>query len=233
MAGLTAKQQRFVEEYLVDLNATQAAIRAGYSVKTAEVIGHENLRKPKIQGFIDKALTERAERTEITADKVLRRWWDIATADPNDIIHLRRGCCRHCYGIGYQYQWRDEEEYQQAVGQAIKRAKEDETPAIPSAAGGYGFNRLLDPNESCPYCLGEGNPELHLADTRKLTGKARLLYAGIKQTQAGIEIKFQDQGKALENVARHLGMFIDKHELSGPGGGALNIVSSIPRPGGD
>ena len=46
--SLTAKQARFVEEYLIDLNATQAAIRAGYSEKTAAAVGHENLRKPKI-----------------------------------------------------------------------------------------------------------------------------------------------------------------------------------------
>ena len=96
VAKLTPKQQRFVEEYLCDLNATQAAIRAGYSAKTAEVIGHENLRKPNIQSEIDKVLANRSARTEITADKVLKRWWDIATADPNDIIHLRRCCCRHC-----------------------------------------------------------------------------------------------------------------------------------------
>ena len=49
MANLTPKQQRFVEEYLIDLNATQSAIRAGYSEKTAYSVGHENLKKPEIQ----------------------------------------------------------------------------------------------------------------------------------------------------------------------------------------
>lgn len=53
--ALTAKQQRFVEEYLVDLNATQAAVRAGYSKKTAGAIGGENLEKPEIQEAIQKA----------------------------------------------------------------------------------------------------------------------------------------------------------------------------------
>lgn len=56
MAKLTAKQQRFVDEYLIDLNATQAAIRAGYSIKTAEVIGCENLRKPNIKSRIEEQL---------------------------------------------------------------------------------------------------------------------------------------------------------------------------------
>ena len=69
--ALTPKQQRFVEEYLTDLNATQAAIRAGYSAKTAEVIGYENLRKPQVADAIKAAQSERSQRTEITADYVL------------------------------------------------------------------------------------------------------------------------------------------------------------------
>ena len=71
MDKLTAKQERFVAEYLIDLNATQAAIRAGYSVKTAAETGYENLRKPQIADAVQKALAERAERTEITQDYVL------------------------------------------------------------------------------------------------------------------------------------------------------------------
>jgi len=71
MANLTPKQQRFVEEYLIDLNATQAAIRAGYSEKTAKSIGQENLTKPDIQKAIQEAQNKRAERTEITQDYVL------------------------------------------------------------------------------------------------------------------------------------------------------------------
>jgi phage terminase small subunit len=69
---MTPKQQRFVDEYLIDLNATQAAIRAGYSEKTAYSIGDENLRKPEIAAAIQAAMDERAERTEITADYVLQ-----------------------------------------------------------------------------------------------------------------------------------------------------------------
>ena len=70
--SLTAKQRCFVEEYLVDLNATQAAIRAGYSEKTAADIGCENLTKPNIQQAIAEAMQARSERTEIEADQVLR-----------------------------------------------------------------------------------------------------------------------------------------------------------------
>jgi phage terminase small subunit len=70
--SLTTKQQRFAEEYLVDLNATQAAIRAGYSEKTAGSVGGENLKKPEIAAAIQLAMKKRSERTNVDADYVLR-----------------------------------------------------------------------------------------------------------------------------------------------------------------
>ena len=71
MANLTPKQQRFVDEYLIDLNATQAAIRAGYSEKTAKSIGQENLTKPDIQKAIEEAKNQVSKRTELTVDMVV------------------------------------------------------------------------------------------------------------------------------------------------------------------
>lgn len=68
---LTAKQELFVQEYLIDLNATQAAIRAGYSPTSAEVIGFDNLRKPKIAEQISFVKDARAKKTQITAEWVL------------------------------------------------------------------------------------------------------------------------------------------------------------------
>lgn len=84
--GLTEKQQRFVEEYLIDFNATQAAIRAGYSQKTAGAVGHENLRKPEIVSALNKAKQERCERTKIDADYVLKRLVEIDQMDIADIL---------------------------------------------------------------------------------------------------------------------------------------------------
>jgi phage terminase small subunit len=82
---LTPKQQRFVEEYLVDLNATQAAIRAGYSQDTAHAIGWENLRKPEISEAIVAAQKARSERTQIDAAWILKRLAIEATADLADL----------------------------------------------------------------------------------------------------------------------------------------------------
>lgn len=71
MAELTNKQARFVEEYLVDLNATQAAIRAGYSKKGATVRGSELLANRKVKRAVAVKRREQAKRTEITADMIL------------------------------------------------------------------------------------------------------------------------------------------------------------------
>lgn len=84
--ALTAKQRRFVEEYLIDLNATQAAIRAGYSPKRADAIGYENLRKPEIHAAIEAAQAERSKRTEITQDMVLRELAKIGFADIRKVV---------------------------------------------------------------------------------------------------------------------------------------------------
>jgi phage terminase small subunit len=65
---LTLKQERFINEYLIDLNATQAAIRAGYSEKTARSTGAENLTKPDIAAAVATAQGDRTERTNITQD---------------------------------------------------------------------------------------------------------------------------------------------------------------------
>ncbi len=85
--GLNAKQARFVEEYLIDLNATQAAIRAGYSAKTAGQQGFELLKKPEIEAALAEAQVERSDRTKIDADWVLTRLASEATADLADIYN--------------------------------------------------------------------------------------------------------------------------------------------------
>ena len=86
MANLTPKQQRFVEEYLIDLNATQAAIRAGYSEKTAKEIGSENLTKPNIAKAIQEAQSKRTEETQIDSAYVLKRLVEIDQMDVLDIM---------------------------------------------------------------------------------------------------------------------------------------------------
>lgn len=84
---LTPKQSMFIQEYLIDLNATQAAIRAGYSEKTAKEIGHENLTKPHIAAVLTKAMEKRSENVETSAEYVLDRLRQEVEADIADLYN--------------------------------------------------------------------------------------------------------------------------------------------------
>lgn len=84
--ALTVKQQRFVDEYLIDLNGKQAAIRAGYSEKTAEQGAVQLLRNTKVKFAVDKAIAERAKRTEVTADRVIQELSRLAFSDLRKVL---------------------------------------------------------------------------------------------------------------------------------------------------
>lgn len=89
---MTKKQKRFVDEYLIDLNATQAAIRAGYKAKNgqrASEIGHELLQKTPVSEAISEAIAERSKRTGINADRVLLELARIAFVNADDVINAK------------------------------------------------------------------------------------------------------------------------------------------------
>lgn len=84
--ALTPKQERFVAEYLVDLNATQAAVRAGYSEKTAYSQGQRLLKKVELQATIRAEMEKRSRRVEITQDRVLQEYARLAFFDPRKLF---------------------------------------------------------------------------------------------------------------------------------------------------
>ena len=88
MAKLTDKQKRFIDEYLIDMNATQAAIRAGYSERTAYRIGSELLQKTSVQEKLQERMHDREVRTEITQDKVLKELAAIAFSNGSDFAKV-------------------------------------------------------------------------------------------------------------------------------------------------
>ncbi len=215
--ALTPRQERFVEIYVRLLNATKAAIEAGYSRRTAEDIGRQLLRKTPVASAIAEKRAVLSERAEIDAAEVLRHWAEIARADPNELVQYRRACCRHCWGVGHAYQW-TQAELDRETARLIERGK----PA-PDAVGGTGFDVNRVPHPECPECGGEGKGRMIVSDTRHLRGAARRLYAGVKLGKDGLEVKMRDQDAALANIARHLGMFPTKVELTGRNGGPIEI----------
>ncbi|MBD0240610.1 terminase small subunit, partial [Acinetobacter baumannii] len=150
---------------------------------------------------------ELAERNKITQDKVLNRLWEMATADPNELIRYVRVNCRYCWGVDHYYQW-TKGEYHNACYNALVNQKPK-----PDCDGGFGFNKTRAPNPECPECQGEGNGYVTVADTTRVSEQAKMLYAGIKESQHGIEIKMNDQVAALIKAGQHIGMFKERVEL--------------------
>ena len=88
---MTKKQKRFIEEYLIDLNATQAAIRAGYSPDTAEQIGYQLLQKTSVSVEVSKAMAERSKRTGISQDRILLELAKMAFVEMTDVVDPETG----------------------------------------------------------------------------------------------------------------------------------------------
>lgn len=155
---LTNRQLRFVQEYLVDLNAKAACVRAGYSEKTAVKSGQRNLAHPEISEAIRAEMDRRGQRCEVTADRVIKELARIAFHDPSKIMMVTRG-------------------------QSVRITPTDE----------------LD--EDHRRCIGE-----------------------LAETKQGLRIKLGDKVRALELLGKHLGIWIDRTELSGPGGGPVRLA---------
>jgi len=238
-AELNDKQRRFCEEYLVDLNATQAYLRAGYEVseKTASTNSSRMLANAKVAAHIQALKKGRAERTGTDADMVVQQWREIAMANPNDLMEFRRGCCRFCWGKDFKYQRTPREmeaareAFERQVAAKIEQAKKDgEDAFIPppfDEEGGVGYNRTRAANKDCPECFGDGEGYAHFKDTRYLPAPALTLYGGVKVTREGIEIKVNSKEKALEMLARHNGMLIEKVEQTGKDGGPIEHKHNV------
>lgn len=160
--ALTDKKRRFVCEYLIDLNATQAAIRAGFSERTARSQGQRLLTNVDVQQAIAEAQQKRSERTEITQDRVLREYARLAFADIRKVA-----------------KW----------GESVAVTLED----------------------------GEGETILKhsvaLLSSADIDDDTALAIEEVSEGKAGLKIKMHDKKGALDSVARHLGMFVDRSEI--------------------
>jgi phage terminase small subunit len=168
--GLTPKERLFALEYLVDLNATQAAIRAGYSKKTAGAIGHENLKKPEIKEFLDEQIAKREKRVEVTADRVLAELMRVGFSD------LRRAF------------------NEDGSLKAPKDWPDDVAAAMSSV-------------EVVEEFEGKGEDRQQVGWTKK--------------------VKLWDKPRALEMLGKHLKLFAERVEHSGPSGGPIEFRDGL------
>jgi phage terminase small subunit len=220
------KDEIFCRAYVGEcaFNATRAYLLAYPDVteKSAGVLGHLLLKNLSVQDLIVKLMRERTDRLDIASDDVLRLLWQTVTADPNELVEVRRVPCRHCYGEGHLYQHTPAEWYdiQAAHRNACERAASVRAPAPaePDVKGGLGYDRRFPPLPDCPECGGMGEEIVLIKDTRNLSPAGRQLYAGAKKTKDGLQILTHSRDKALELIGRHLAMFTDNVNHKNNGG---------------
>lgn len=220
---LTVREQNFAMAFVGEANGdAMAAYRLAYSVAnskatTISTAASKVLGRPHVQAYIASLRAKITDRFEIGAADVLRKMWEIATADPRELIQAERRCCRHCHGVGFAYQWKDGNEWAIACAKELSASEiEKRPPLIPSNAGGFGFDHSLAPIDDCTECRGDGHLEVMIADTRKLSEAGAALYAGVKTTRDGVEVKMRDRDMMLTNVAKALGVFGDADSKGKP-----------------
>ena len=226
---LSELEAAFVEQYLVDLNGTQAYMRVkpGCANPSARVAATRLLAKTNIKDAVVKAKEELRKNTGISAAVAIQHAWAIATADSRELMENRVGCCRYCWGKDFRYQFtagefeRAEAELARKNEDLIKAGKPGVQEIDPR--GGIGFDRRLAPNPDCPECFGEGESRPVFKDTSKLSDGAAMLFAGVEQTEKGFRIKTHSKDAALDKVFKHLGLYKERIELTGKDGGPLEI----------
>ncbi|WP_321291363.1 terminase small subunit [Alcaligenes phenolicus] len=215
LEDLTDMQEVFVREYMTDWNGTKAAIRAGYSPKSASEIAYQLLQKTPVRDAIQALASVRARRLGIDADGVMMMWAAIIELDANELSQLRRVCCPYCHGENHERQYTPSGlesarlKHERERQRRLKADQNDDIGDFPEYEGEW-YDKRLPPAEDCPECHGEGVEEVWFADTRHLSPAARLAYSGVKVGRDGIEVLTMSKEKAADNLARALGLFKDK-----------------------
>lgn len=225
---LSLRHNAFVADLLVHGDQSLAYRNAfdcsGMNEKTISSGASKLVKQPHIATAIANHKQTVVDRAMLSVVEVMQEFVDIVTADVTKLMQWRKHCCRHCHGVDFHYQWRSVDEWCTAVIDTQRRnakATKAAPQEMPNDAGGYGYNPKKPPHDDCPHCMGDGFGYVWLADTRKLTGKEKKLFAGIKQTPNGVQILTRDQDTALKNLAQIMGLFVDRVQIGGEGGGPV------------
>jgi phage terminase small subunit len=209
----TTQEERFCRE-MARHGDPLLSIRVAYSVPTAsnrearqrsEVL----LAREDIQARVTDIVTQVASLSSISVATVMTHWWNLALADPNEVVQYRRNCCRYCHGLNNEYQW-TEGEYWSAVAKAVDNDKPQ-----PERAGGFGYDLSRGPSPDCGECAGEGLGEMHIPDTRLMSERGKLLFDGIEISKAGVKVKLNSRTDAMNNIAKFLGMYQERVDVGG------------------
>ena len=228
---LSATERKFALRYVS--NGGQCREAFTYAIKT-DKLSHgqitnrsiEMINRPHVRRYIQDLRTEISGSALYDVQQLFNDLVLIATADPDEIIGWRVGCCRHCYGVEHGYQWRDENELARAQASAIDSGSK----ILPDASGGFGFNFQLHPHPHCTHCRGEGVGRVRVADTSQLSPGGRRLFQGVKIGKDGqLEVKLRNQDEAVKNIMRMLGVYNPAAMLNPPK--LVRPVQDVPATG--
>lgn len=227
--GLTVQEELFCREYSTHQNATRAALSAGYGStrRSAEVKGCKLWARPEIKARVHELLSARADRLGVDADTILRLWSTLAGYDANEMVEYRRVCCPHCWSADHSHQMTPAEYYRekhaydkQVLSLILSNPKlQGQLPEFPPYEGEW-YDITKPPNPDCPNCRGEGVGEVFIHDTRKLSAAARRAYLGVTIGKDGLNILMASKEKAVENLAKAIGIFREKEEAKAVDGAA-------------
>jgi phage terminase small subunit len=253
---LTVKQDAFVLGYLETGNASEAYRRAydcqNMKEHTINNRASELLRHSGIKARVEELRERTVSSAVLQKADVINLITEIATADASHLSQIQVRNCRHCWGLGHRYHWTNATEFafrcaevsdsnaaairehERMTAGSSKHVPPPKPREMPTDEGGYGFVVTNPPNPECPSCLGEGHEVIVFRDTRHLKGAAKRLFAGVKKTKEGIEIKQRDQDKALEMLAKIHGVLLPDAPPASTGptinnnGGTVNILPADP-----
>lgn len=188
MAELTHKQERFAFEYAIDGHGTNAAIRAGYAERGADVQASILLKNPRILELIEHHKRAAAALATTSLAEIILELKDMALADRTEIVKLVSDPCLSCYTV---------EQYQ-----TFKTA---------------GLRHLVEvPNPECVLCRGKGVDRVHMTPTAQLSRRARKLVLGYEQKKDGIKVSMINPVEMMREICKILGYYApEKKELGG------------------
>jgi phage terminase small subunit len=219
--GLSVREARFVDLYLLTFNAGRAYIEAGYTAKsaaTARACASRLLTNANVRTYLAQRTEAMFQNLAEQQSALMRALTFTAYADPRELVEHVRGACRYCWGKFNRWQYTAGEwdgkmaEYVEKQERAAE--KELSAPAEPDPKGGTGYNLNADPNADCPECGGDGLGRTVVKDTRHLSPAALALYAGVKEGRDGVEVKMADQMQAREMLAKIVKVYEDSMQVT-------------------
>jgi hypothetical protein len=225
-SDLTGRQESFARLYAetgVALEAYSTAYDCENSSRaTIRVNAFRLLRNPKVAARVRALQEAAAERSLRSTAALIHDLEDMVECDPNELVRLDVGPCRHCHGRDGGYQYRDLAEYLDAMTQALN----DNAP-LPSDVGGYGYRMDAEANPACNHCGGAGVPRVVFNSTADASLGARKLLRGIELFPDGSvkRVLLHDQAALRIELHRLRGLHIERSESR-----SLSITAHVPAP---